>query len=149
MIYAFDLDGTLVDSRDANLAAYRMIGVEPPEDFNVRPWGEWTTKAIHDAKNIMFEQFAADHIHALPLMELARECGGHVLSMCSRPCMAMIRRLVDFGPNIDNVVHSMSIMDKVDYLSDLGTGIYWDDSAKACEIISRHLRGWQICHVQR
>jgi hypothetical protein len=69
LIAAFDLDGTLVDTYDAVLAAYRSVGVEPPPGWWGKPWKQWLdSEAAHSAKNEVYPA----HLHmARPLPPLS------------------------------------------------------------------------------
>lgn len=85
MLYAFDLDGVLVDTQEANRRAYLSIGTTPPPDFHQRPWQEWTDAATHDRKNTELPRFR-DLIKILPLIELVWKIlpDVRIISMCSQ-----------------------------------------------------------------
>lgn len=45
---SFDLDGTLVDTRDAVRRSYRIAGVEMPDYAFGLPWQEWLPQLVDD-----------------------------------------------------------------------------------------------------
>jgi phosphoglycolate phosphatase-like HAD superfamily hydrolase len=73
MHYVFDLDGTLVDTKELVRAAYKRVGVTPPDDFFGKSWREWLKdEKLHQKKNQVYAAMMPGHLKALPLMSLYR-----------------------------------------------------------------------------
>lgn len=141
----FDLDGTLVQTRAANLAAYKELGVEPPEDFHIRPWQEWCTKEVHDAKGQIIARYLQVAAHATPLMPVYDQIGTAILTNAS-----------------DEVVHTLCGMfetlrrativqlkpdQKVAWLRKRPPGFYFDDSIPTVLKVREQTR-WVAAFVQ-
>lgn len=67
----FDMDGVLVDTREANRQAYLRCGVVPPDDHHVRPWQTWCSPEQHDAKAEYFPDCLREYGRELPHLDLA------------------------------------------------------------------------------
>lgn len=73
----FDLDGCLIDSRQAVREAYRRAGVEMPPGAWGRPWRDWLIHAceddedearrVHNIKNEIYPEMIRRHARQLPL----------------------------------------------------------------------------------
>lgn len=151
LFYAYDLDGVLIDTRQATIEAYAVAGVTPPQDFYCRPWQSWTTPEVHARKSAALPQVASPHnIKALPLLDFARRHRGIILSMCSDEALAITNpmfRLYEIG----TIMNKLSIQDRLEFLEQMPTApedsfIYFDDNAEFCELVSKHTR-WQACRV--
>lgn len=83
--FSFDIDGTLVDTRELNRLAYLELGVEIPDYAWGLPWHQWLPDLfktrdeaviIHRAKVSWYESFLADvttEVPELPSAYIARE----------------------------------------------------------------------------
>lgn len=147
MLLAFDLDGVLIDSREANLKAYRIAGFEPPEDFYSRAWETFCSREIHDMKNMHFRD-TASFVRRMPLMRLALATDSTVLSFCSAEALTSLTRHLPVLQNLD-IRTGLRSEDKIRHLQRMGgiPGVYFDDDAKMCERVS-DMTGWQVCHVR-
>lgn len=134
----WDLDGTIVSTREANLMAYRSLGVEPPEDFDLRHWTTWTDKVTHDAKGQRIAIFIAKYATAGPLYSLYHRYGGHILTMASVP---VIEALEPWIRSDSWIIRAEGRDEKVDYLRQTQLhGIYFDDSEETVERVNRETR---------
>lgn len=135
----WDLDGTLVHTRAANLRAYRSVGVEPPEDFHVRPWQEWCSPADHDRKSEVVVEVLLRHAAPTSLMALHERLGGSILTSASP---AVIHALVQRFPRIRSslVEGSHTPAEKVQWLSQREPGIYVDDSERTLAMVRARTR---------
>lgn len=139
----FDLDGVLVDSREANRLAYQSIGIQPPPNFHVRPWQQWVTQDLHDMKNLALVSFAA-HIRPGPLWSLVKsDC--MVLSNCSPAAFEVILTAMPTLRVID-VTLGLDVSAKVNWLNMRKAGIYFDDSAETCAFVRANTE-WTVCRV--
>ena len=142
----FDLDGVLLDTRSANLAAYQAVGVTPPEDFHQRPWEEWCSPGHHDAKNRVFPQ-CLDSVKTLPLFEYAWCRGGAmVVSSISNEAFGALEAKFRLWRGL-NLVLGLRLHERLALLRQWGSGVYYDDSRQTCDEVAK-LGGWQVCHVQ-
>lgn len=152
LLYAYDLDGVLIDSRRATLEAYAIAGVVPPPDFYHRSWQSWTTPEVHARKTAALPLVAGKQtITELPLLEFAHKNGGTILSMCSDEALAITRPM--FGlDSIGPILNKLSVERRLEYLKNATLNlegvdyIYFDDNAEFCELVSKHTR-WQACRV--
>lgn len=148
--YAYDLDGTLIETRTANWMAYKQLGVEPPVDFHQRPWETWCARTVHERKNAILPSYAG-HMRMLPMFAFALHHKGTILSMCSEKAFELIietfPRLRDIGP-----IHiGLSVDRRLSWLRNNqqeGTRrFYFDDSPSFCDILEREKIGWQTCRI--
>jgi len=54
MLAVFDLDGTLIDNKEAVRYAYLRAGVAMPDDAWGKPVGDWCTKEQHEMKQSVY-----------------------------------------------------------------------------------------------
>ena len=142
LIVAWDLDGTLVHTRDANLAAYQALGVRPPSDFHVRPWQEWCSAEVHDEKGRLLPAYLRRCATPTPLLRLFRGMGGDIVTNSSPPAIAALREI--FSELRTARIHGgLSPVEKVDWLNAASLpGLYIDDSIRTVEMVRRRTQ-WQ------
>lgn len=172
MIAAFDMDGTLVDSREAVTAAYRDVGINLPRDAWGKPWQEWLpamvgpgtlaetaerAQALHSAKNARYRNHG-HLLRPLPTLDVLRYYAAHrarVVVLTGASVEAAIHVLAKLRVS-DLVVQlncGMTLNEKARTLKVLthtygGTGIYFDDDLNAANILREDTDGqWTICHV--
>ena len=72
--FVFDLDGTLLDSRDAVKRAYLEAGVEMPDGVWGSPWQSWCGIAAHSVKTRIYrDMLMRGEVPTLPAMDVVRE----------------------------------------------------------------------------
>ncbi len=150
MFYAFDLDGTLVDSHDAVLAAYRHVGVEPPPNFFSLPWREWLhDEKKHDQKNeVYIDQFLI-LVKPLPLLLLYHSIGDTqnqriIMTGASRDAALAIADR--FGLDHKTMHYEMSVDVKIRRMNTMYTGIMFEDQQEAATKMRKETQ-WTICHT--
>lgn len=84
-LLAVDLDGTLINTRGLVVEAYRLAGVNPPDDAWGRRWQDWLPNAVgghdralttHTRKTQIYVKLLGErdlHERELPAARLARE----------------------------------------------------------------------------
>jgi hypothetical protein len=148
MIYAYDLDGTLVDSEPLVRRAYELAGANPPIDFFGKPFHEWSSDwQMHARKQrIYIDLIAKQGITALPLTALARITGGHIVTGASIDAVETIVQALDLRHLHCHT--SLSVERKaviLNYISGEG-GIMFEDSLLAVQKL-KELTKWTILHV--
>lgn len=144
----WDLDGTLINTRQANYLAYKSLGINPPDDFHVRPWQEWCTQEAHDAKGRVIDGFILNHAKPLQLLDVWEANGrGTILTNSSWEAVEAIRRrfpqLADAG-----IHHEINSEGKTWWLAIQPTaGVYFDDSEKTINRV-REMTEWTAVLVR-
>lgn len=150
----FDLDGVLIDTKAANLAAYRAIGKEPPAHFYHVHWSEWCSQEEHDAKLREMPRFA--HLYRwLPLMDVALlDPGTLVLSSISAAGLRTVKAShhgLRYNLERLNITTGLRAEEKLQRLISLRSisppGVYFDDSEQFCRRVSEET-DWTTCHVR-
>lgn len=141
MKLVFDLDGTLVRTREANLEAYRSLGVDPPQDFDVRPWQEWCSPEDHERKLVVYPKYVRMLATLLPAYRLLEASGGTILTNSNRksldavvavfPQLAVYACLFEHTPDM-----------KLNLLRRAKPGVYFDDSTSMVRRV-REETAWQ------
>lgn len=146
MMYAFDLDGTLIDSRKAVLQAYHDVGVTPPDDFFMKPWRDWLKdEEAHKAKNRRYLELIP-MIRELPLMDLYRRLSSPlIMTGASRDA---VKAIADhFGLASDRIISEMNIRGKIRIMNQSrAPGIMFEDQPDAAETMRKETK-WTICHT--
>lgn len=148
MIRIFDLDGVLVDTRRANLEAYRRAGIEPPADHHVRPWQEWCSPEDHERKGEHLLECLRDYGRKMPLMGEALRPGvpALVLSNASTRSLLALRQVFVLLGDLP-IVWGVSSRRKAAWLAArYEYGEYWDDSLDVVAQV-RRIPGWVAHHV--
>lgn len=161
LLIAFDVDGTLVDTRDLVTKAYADQGVTMPDEAWGQPWYSWLpntvgslSKAIqvHEAKNKSYLKVLTDgDLPVLPATDLAKDLMaegavdvGFLTGASDDAVQAILTRL-----GIDTNLlwgSSMSYDDKLDWLivNVWKRVIYIDDDAR----LIQHINSIPWCYVR-
>jgi len=142
----FDLDGTLVDTREAVRLAYAAAGATMPEWAWGRPWHQWLFDSkVHARKNELYPEYIQRYAQALPLLQVALDHDVPVITGASVEAVRAIR--ARFGP-ISVVLNGAGLQQKIDYLNwRAGRGTYVDDDVHARAEIERRTR-WEALSQQ-
>ncbi len=131
--YWFDMDGTLVDTTRALIAAYEYAGVIAPAGKLHLPWRDWCTPMQHDRKNAAYEYFLRKHANPMPLLKWAVDNQSPVLTAASSAAVLAVQRA--FNVILRVSVHSATTHDKIRTLNTASangvTGTYVDDDPEA------------------
>lgn len=138
---AFDLDGTLVDSREAVESCYRAAGAPMPEGAWGKPWTTWLRDPYtHQIKTELYRTMInLDAVPVLPAFDQMLKLinNGHpiliVTGASHDATHAFIRRW-----RLPGVVHASqcSLEDKVAWLTEFDVLAYVDDDLEAGEEIA-------------
>ena len=147
MQFVFDMDGVLVETRRANILAYRSIGVQPPPDFHHRPWQEWVDEYKHRQKGDVLPEYLerVGFLYEAPLY-LAEQLNGLILTNASKKSYETVCRLF---PRLAAIpaLHSMPPNDKIWWMSRQDEeGIYFDDNKAIAQRVSDEVHGWRGVH---
>lgn len=147
MKYAYDLDGTLADTKEAVRSAYMDVGVTPPWDFYLLTWQEWlSNEELHAAKNAVYLRKYVKTVKPLPLANLFQHTGGTIITGASMSAAFAVTQHL-FPGTLVNVCHSLNSDGKVAILNRIATtGIVFDDSIDTIELIRRDTK-WTAFHV--
>jgi len=153
MRYVWDLDNTLVHTREAALQAYRLTGTVPPEDFHTRPWQTWCSEEDRARKEIAYPDMLQRFARPTPLFDLWRVKGGPIIT---NTAAASVDVLCKIFPELHDatIVAGMTPDKKIALLLRLSgdgsgglTGVYVDDSAETCRRVREETQ-WQTIQVQ-
>lgn len=144
MNLVFDLDGTLVDSWPAHLAAYNSIGVDPPPEGKFLPASVWLkNEELHRRKQECFAKYAG-LIRELPLMDLYKKAGGTILTGASPNSVITIMSALDIHFPIRFT--GLNQEQKLFWLNDIGSGIYFDDDLDFLSRVETETN-WQVINA--
>lgn len=140
-MFVFDLDGTLVDTREAVRQAYLAVGVVYPTGAWGIPWQEWTqlsgndAERIHTAKNAAYPAALKKYAKRLPLLPYALYLDAPILTGASRGAVRTLEEWL--GVKLNVVLTSATTSDKINWLNDhmssnALTHVYVDDDMKVC-----------------
>lgn len=146
MMHVFDMDGTLVDTRVAIKEAYRLAGINMPDDAFGRPWRKWCPVAVHQNKNVHYQK----------TIELASEmwCMGalrelvllhrpvYILTGASTEAVHAVIRRFNIHPSV-RFKAELSRHQKANWLLIHGLGVYVDDDAQTRVIVERKTQ-WKV-----
>lgn len=114
--YAFDLDGTLVDTREAVRQAYLCAGVSMPDEAWGLPWETWLEDpAAHDRKNAAYPDCLRRYAVKLPLLDVCRRLGGVVITGASAGAVSAIKVAFDC-PDLAVALTGARRAEKLDFL---------------------------------
>lgn len=145
----FDLDGTLVDTRQAVTQAYRWAGVELPDHAWGRPWQEWlpqllkyednaedplaqSAEQVHKLKNHYYQYTLKLYARALPCLERATHRSLVVLTGASRDAVTTLLKW-NRSEKFAVIYSDLRLDDKIDWLNARPPGVYVDDDARVRE----------------
>lgn len=146
MLLAFDLDGTLLDTREAVRHAYVLAGVTPPDDWWGQPWTQWLSDpAVHQRKNEIYQEIAPQMVRPLPLLLLARRVPHYIVTGCSAAAYLMLRHLFHLTPL--DVYVGQTLPQRIATLQRLGAaGLYFDDHLPTAQAVQEQT-GWTCYHA--
>jgi hypothetical protein len=149
MLYSFDLDGTLIDSREAVYASYVEVGVSPPADFFSRPWQEWLNdETLHNRKNVVYVQ-KIPLIKPLPLMELYKDLRSrlHLPTIMTGASKVAAHAIANYF-NLDHslLYSELTVTAKINMMNRTRSGIMFEDQRESAERMKRETR-WTVCHT--
>lgn len=123
----FDLDGTLVDTKQAVREAYLASGVIMPESAWGKPWWQWLESvAAHRHKIKVYPEYIPKYAQPLPLLKFAVEFNVPVITSASWEAVRAIKE--HFAPSLNVIATECSWFDKCDHLRRISIrGIYVDD----------------------
>lgn len=136
----FDLDGTLVDTREAVRLAYLEAGIVMPDHAWGLAWHEWLfDPAVHARKVEIYPRFVAELAVGLPLLQTALTHHVPVITGASRRAVQAVQ--IKFGP-LNVVLAEASLRQKIEYLNWYGPsgGTYVDDNELARAEIERRTK---------
>lgn len=147
MLRVFDLDGVLLDTRSANLAAYQAVGIDPPDGWFHQPWQAWCPANVHRAKVLAFPEY----VHLIKGLPLLHEVWGRhsamVVTSASTETLGVMHEYFRIFDHLRICGTAITLHDRLSLLRQWGSGVYYDDSADTCREVQR-IGGWQTCHVQ-
>jgi len=139
----FDLDNTLIYTRDAAIRAYELAGMPKDKVQWGTPWLKWCPADVYKAKCDNFEQALRECGYAMPLLDLALRINAMVITATSEKSVEIIKKL--FAPKLNVVLMNASINDKVRFLNYFPLGIYIDDDETTRTVVS-HQTLWAAIH---
>lgn len=149
-MFAFDLDGTLVDNKKAVKRSYEKAGVTPPEDFWGKPSKEWLRDpSATYRKNRIYTEIAPLLNIPLPTLDiyLANYPSPIITGASQDGAVTTLKScLVPFDPTL--LYTGCTAEDKADILNNLSEkGTYYDDRKLVVEFL-RENTSWRIVHVE-
>jgi phosphoglycolate phosphatase-like HAD superfamily hydrolase len=148
VLYVYDLDGTLIDSKRAVVEAYKAAGINPPDDFWGKPFSAWCDANVaHERKNDLYPEMLKKYGKRLPTADLMAETGGHILTGASYDATLYALGFLGLMTVVDCIYDSCDDATKLRQLEKLGeSGFYFDDDFRFCQRV-RELTKWQAIHV--
>lgn len=147
----FDMDGVLVDTKEANRMAYEAVGVTMPENAFGKPWTDWLIDAVgnnldeadlrHRAKTDAYGAMIP-YINTLPpaslmdgLMSTGKVFVGIVTGAARTTAEAILEQRLQLGPKtllgtgctVDEKRHIIFNLpyDRVVYIDDMKPSLEW------------------------
>lgn len=128
MLVAFDLDECLIATREAHERAFAAVGVQPPGGENrYKPARYWLhSQEAHDAKHVLFPEYALKWSHMLPACRFARP-GDYILTGTSERSFKVIAELYPHLKQMRPVAFGMGPDQKLEWMRCQPPGVYFDD----------------------
>ncbi len=133
---AWDLDNTLIWTREANLRCYLDMSVIPPPNFHQIPWSDWTTQEIHDEKGRRIIDYLCKYAEITPYFDLFVQVRGPVLTAASEPVIRFVRDTWRVFQTT-TILRCKTLDRKIAELQAMQPGVYIDDSQEAVERVRR------------
>lgn len=174
LIRVFDLDGTLVDSRDAVIASYKDVGIEMKPWHWGKPWRVWLEQAcldagmpsgsaakVHEAKGRRYTHHR-ERVRTLPPRRLLENSTSDVL-LCiisGASFEAIMGYLISWGlsSHVRIVRGSLTLEQRIETLESIRDltrnaegGEIYDDDVNNCHEMRKKLDTdfWAIYHYVR
>lgn len=139
----YDLDGTLVDTREAVRQAYAVAGVVMPDDAWGKPAQDWLPRVCddpivaHQLKCVAYANALRYHGRQLPLLQ---ELSFHkqtvtVITGASRQAVNTLYKMGILPSFVKVVAVQQTRRSKVDWLARHGWGTYVDDDAEVRRLV--------------
>lgn len=142
--FVFDLDGTLLDTRQAVKEAYRAAGVEMPDECWGLPWREWLTMPnaaeIHKRKNVYYYKTVSIYAKRMPLFSIALQGQYPVITGAS--WVAVEHVLLMFG-KLNVCLREADFDAKIQWLDERKPGTYVDDLPEARQRV-KEATEWKV-----
>jgi phosphoglycolate phosphatase-like HAD superfamily hydrolase len=147
MLLAFDLDGTLADTRIAVREAYIRAGA-PAHLIDAnwgKPWAGWTDQETHARKNAIYLRDTINLVKRLPPMNLFQNKTSIILTGASLVAAEAVCKKLGLRPR--NIFPELTAEGKADILDDMFPGMFIDDDAECCAAVSRRGK-WSVLHFK-
>lgn len=160
MLLAFDLDETLVATRDANIWAYERVGVRPPSNFHLVPWQNWISDEVHARKQKFLPEGLSRHGRLLPASRILLASGADansemstirvIVTRASKESLEAIRGAYPhLFRSVTRIFFALTDQQRLNVLQRLYpemTGLYFDDDESTCDDVARLSDRWRsIC----
>lgn len=142
---AWDLDNTLIHTREANLRAYMSLGVTPPQNFHRIHWSEWTTTAAHEEKGRIIGKFLSQFAEITPMFSIYTQVGGPILTATSDQVLQFIRSAWPIF-TAAHIIRCATPDQKVAALQSISPGVYVDDDQYTIDLV-RKQTAWKAALV--
>lgn len=140
---AFDLDNTLIDTREANRAAWAAVGIDDPQEY--RPAREWATRQMMVAKAIVYPMHLERTAKVLPVAALLQRNGGIILTAASDATVAALVKQFPWLAFFE-IYNELNLDQKVALLNCKKPGIYFDDWDVAVQVVKERTL-WRTVNV--
>jgi hypothetical protein len=148
--WVFDLDGTLVLTQAAVIAAYEHVGICMPPQAWGRPWVEWLRTeaglpdhAAHAAKNRVYPSYLARLARPTGLLRHAVINRCPILTGASNDAVRAVEACFEVDLNVAGF--GLSLQDKIEWLNDNTPGVYVDDDEKHRRAVSERTLWKVVC----
>jgi phosphoglycolate phosphatase-like HAD superfamily hydrolase len=137
MLLAFDLDGTLADTREAVKQAYIRAGADAAlVDANWgKPWRTWTDGETHARKNTIYLRDTIGLVKRLPPMNMFANKFSIIVTGASLVAAEAVCKKLGIRPR--NIFPELTAEGKANLLDEMHPGIFIDDSLECCEAVRR------------
>lgn len=147
MLYVYDLDGTLIDSKIAVEESYKAAGVSPPPDFWGKPFSAWSGDwRAHEMKNELYPEMLKKYGARKFCADLMATTEGYILTGASYDAALYAIQFLGLSDATLGIYDECDDARKLRKLEELGEGIYFDDDFRFCQRV-KELTTWQAIHV--